>query len=194
MTEELDLALHSGLAPPAVEEMPSLETLVAQAQAGDIHAFGLIYERLLDRVYRYFVFHTKDRVLAEDLTEEVFLRAWQALPRYEERGSPFIAWIFRLARNLLVDHSRRAKVRQATMQRLAPTVPDGPEEQAIQRQQLQAVHDALRGLSEDHRQVIFLRIIEGYSTPEVAAMMGRSEPAVRALLHRALQALRSSLK
>jgi RNA polymerase sigma-70 factor (ECF subfamily) len=194
MTEESDLALQSGLAPPAVEEAPPLEALVQQAQSGDAYAFGLLYERLLDRVYRYFVYHTHDPVLAEDLTEEVFLRAWQALPRYEERGIPFIAWVFRLARNLLVDHARRAKVRQASLQRLRVAPPDGPEELAVQWEQLQAVREALQGLSQDHRQVIFLRLIEGYSTPEVAAMMDRSEPAVRALLYRALQALRSALR
>src|SRR4051812_24008500 len=95
--------------------MPSVNTptepseeqrLVSRATRRDAAAFGLLYESHLDRVYRYVYYRVGSTAEAEDLTEQVFLKAWEAIGRYEARGVPFIAWLYRLAHNLVIDHYR----------------------------------------------------------------------------------------
>src|SRR5216684_6449544 len=80
------------------------QRLVSRATRRDSAAFGVLYESHLDRVYRYIYYRVGSTAEAEDLSEQVFLKAWEAIERYEPRGVPFIAWLYRLAHNLVVDH------------------------------------------------------------------------------------------
>jgi RNA polymerase sigma-70 factor (ECF subfamily) len=170
--------------------------LIQQSQQGDTQAFGDLYERYAPRVFRYLYAHLDNRLDAEDLTEEVFLRVWKSLGGYQEQGVPFLAFLFRVARNALIDHYRRSGKNLAEtpiedMQLREPGV--GPVEAVtalLEHQQLRAMLEELR---EDYRTVLVLRFLSELSPEETARAMGRSAGAVRVLQHRALAALRSMM-
>lgn len=173
--------------------------LVARAKAGDAEAFGEIYELNVDRIYRYVAYRVSGQAEAEDLTEQVFLKAWEAIHRYEDRGLPFGAWLFRLAHNLVVDYyrTRRQDVPLDEYQEgdaggiLAQGDPQSDFEAKVEASELRA---ALRQLGDDQRQVVLLRFVEGLSHAEVAAIVGKSEGATRALQHRALLTMAKLLR
>jgi RNA polymerase sigma-70 factor (ECF subfamily) len=166
--------------------------LIVRAKHGESDAFGELYQRYLDPIYRYLRVRVSDDSLAEDLSEMVFLRAFESIGSYRERGHPFSAYLYRVARNLLVDHYRRRP--EVGLEELLEL--NGGADvaaQAAQRDQLRAVRAALAGLPEDYQEVIRLRVVLALSTTETASWMGRSEGAVRVLLHRALKSLRERL-
>jgi RNA polymerase sigma-70 factor (ECF subfamily) len=176
-------------------EEPEVVRLVDQAAAGDRAAFAALYERFLDPVYRYFYYRTGQRSEAEDLTEQVFLKAWEALGKFRWQGRPFLAWLYRLAHNLHADHLRRRR----------PAVPLDSEtsHEALVDQraasQLARTVDAdlltrgIRQLTPDQQQVILLRFAQGLDTAQIANVLDKHEGAVRALQMRALQRLRQVL-
>ena len=167
-------------------------SLVERAQRGDREAFGDLYERHLDAIYRYIFYRVGDQHEAEDLTEVVFLKAWQALPRYRPGESPFTSWLYRIAHNLLVDHARTHK-RHALLDDFVSDPAPSPDVHFAQREQQQALQHALARLNEQHQQVLTLRFISDLSHAETAQVMGRTEAAVRVIQHRALAALRRLL-
>lgn len=171
--------------------------LVEQAKKGDAGAFGELYEFYAPLVFRFLFAHLDERQDAEDLTEEVFLRVWEALPGFRLRGVPFGGYIFRIARNALYDHYRRNR-RQGSPADLAldwvdDTQPD-PAESVPANIEHREIHGLLLHLREDYRMVVSLRFLVGLSTDETAAAMGRSTGAVRVLQHRALLMLRQLLQ
>lgn len=166
-------------------------TLIARARAGEAEAFGELYRRYLDPIYRYLRVRTGDAQEAEDLAEAVFLRAFQALGRYQERGWPFSAFLYQTARNALVDHYRGRRETVA-LDQAADVAGDAEplDEQVGQREELERVRSGLARLKPDHREVIILRVVLELPTATVARWMRRSEGATRVLLFRALEALR----
>ncbi len=172
--------------------------LLEQAQKGQVAAFGELYERHAETVYRYLQAHLSNRLDAEDLTEDVFLRSWRSLPLYKQQGIPFPAYLLRIARNALTDHYRRSARRGPhTSLDHDETLPDPHTEPSdavharIERQELVRL---MEGLNEDYRTVLVLRFFSELSPEETAQVMGRSAGAVRVLQHRALAALRQLLK
>lgn len=170
--------------------------LIQLSQKGDTQAFGELYERYAQRVFRYLYAHLDNRLDAEDLTEEVFLRVWKSLGGYQEQGVPFLAFLFRVARNALIDHYRRSGKNQAEtsiedMQLSEPG--DGPVEAVTALLEHQQLRTMLEELREDYRTVLVLRFLSELSPEETARAMGRSAGAVRVLQHRALAALRSMM-
>jgi len=169
-------------------------SLVARAKRGDREAFGWLYERYLDPLYRYVQSHVGNPRDAEDLTEQVFLRAYQALDGYQPRGHPFSAFLYKVARNLLIDKRRLEKeelpidsadVPQADVRSMDDQLIDQMENEALRR--------ALADLPQDYAEVIRLRMLLSLPTETVAAWMGRSEGSIRVLQYRALKALRKRL-
>lgn len=168
--------------------------LIRRAQRGDREAFGLLYERYVRKIYRYLMARLSDRELAEDMCETVFLKAFESLNRYQDRGYPFSAYLYRIGRNMLTDHYRQQGEGQSFDAIVAGMAhEDGPEAIAEQRERHAALTDALNALPSDYQEVIRLRVQAGLTTAETAAWMARSEGAVRVLLHRALRALRKSV-
>ena len=169
--------------------------LLRRARSGDQPALDELCRRNWKPVYRSFARLTQDPAEAEDLTQEVFLRALRSLPRFEDRGLPFTAYLLQIARNLARDRWRARPARLV----VTAHVPDraaaspGPESLAVDSARREALVAALDRLAPDHRAVLRLRILEGRATSEVAALIGRSQPAVRQLQVRALAALRSAL-
>ena len=172
----------------------TLDRLVLLAQQGDLQAYGSIFDTYHRSVYRFVVSRVGSPSDAEDLTQIVFVKALEALPRYEARGIPFGGWLFRLARNTVIDFTRTRREHvelDAATDRA--TEDAGPEAQAILRENLDAVAEALKELTDDQREVIALRFFAGLSAREAAEAMGRQEGTIRGLQFRAIGSLRRSL-
>jgi len=182
---------------PSPDALADEAILIKEAKIGNAEAFGRLYLMHLDAIYRYVYFRVADARDAEDLTEQVFLKAWQALPGYKQRGKPFTSWLYRIAHNTVVDHHRR---RQS-----APSLPLSESvewhtskdpsalQQIIRAEEMQTLAWAISQLSEEQQQVIILRFIEDLSHAEVADIMDKSEGACRVIQHRALTALNQLL-
>jgi RNA polymerase sigma-70 factor (ECF subfamily) len=170
--------------------------LLKIAQKGDAEAFGEIYERHAQKVFRFLYAHLMHRRDAEDLTEEVFIRVWRALPGYREQGTPFMSFVFRIARNVMIDHYRhdRHTMEQVSSEDVTIRDPEpGPVELMQNEVQRQELVQALEGLREDYRLVLVMRFLSDLNPEETARAMGRSAGAVRVLQHRALIALRANM-
>lgn len=177
-----------------IDDEHDISELVARAQRGDVEAVGAIYDRYVDRLYRFARFRLADASDAEDLVQVVFLKMIDALPRYRSRGTPFGAWLFRIARNALIDARRVRRVHEPLQAAAeSPSGARGPEELAVVASDIRALESALGELTDDQREVIGYRFFAGLSPSEIAEVTGRREGAVRALQFRALGALRRHL-
>ena len=168
--------------------------LVKGAIRREVTAFEQLYELFIDRIYRYLLYRVGDGHLAEDLTSAVFLKAWQSIEQYQERGVPFSAWLYRIARNVATDQFRTSTV-DIPLDGQEMLLPAGAHiEDWVQRRFTQEqIRGALGALTEDQRQVIILHFFEGLSYSEIAEVMGKQEGAVRTIQYRALKSLRVAL-
>lgn len=169
------------------------EDVINQVKNGDTEAFGKLYDQYSEVIFRYVYSHLENRLDAEDLTEEIFLRAWRALPKYDERGLPFSAFLFRIARNSLIDYYRQRKTVQSIDDIEIQSHEPGPEETVEVHIENNDLKKTIAELREDYRNVLVFRFLSGLSPEETAHMMQRSVGAVRVLQHRALSALKDLL-
>jgi len=170
--------------------------VVARAKMGEAEAVGLLYEAHQPAIFRYVWIRLRERQAAEDLTGEVFLRMLEALPRYRSSATPFRAWLYRIARNLIIDWSRRAHQGQLAALEEAPANSDpasDPEHKVEAQLSLEALRGALAQLEISQREVVTLRFLAGFSLHETAAAVNKTEAAVKALQHRGLAALNQIL-
>lgn len=165
--------------------------LVQAAQAGGAAAFGELYERYRDAIYRFCLARTGTSHDAEDLTADVFVKALRSLDAYQDRGLPFAAFLYRIARNAAIDRSRTLR-QPVSFDGLVvePAATQNVEAEANLAVEKSILLTALTHLKPEHRDVITLRFIEGYAALEVAQMLGKTEGAIRTLQHRALERLR----
>jgi RNA polymerase sigma-70 factor (ECF subfamily) len=165
--------------------------LIERAKRGEVEAFGCLYERYLESIYRYIRTRVAEDRTAEDLTETVFLRAYESLSRYKEKGLRFSAFLYQIARNLLVDHYRQKEeelpLESADQISVSPSRID---DIIVIQDQVDRLRVGLEALPEEYREIIRLRVLLELSTTECAQWTGRSEGAVRVLLHRAMKALK----
>ncbi|HET9017862.1 MAG TPA: sigma-70 family RNA polymerase sigma factor [Thermomicrobiaceae bacterium] len=168
--------------------------LVEAARQGDAEAFALLYDRHLDRVYRHCYYRTASRPDAEDLAQQTFLQAWQAIGRYRDGGAPFVAWLLTISDRLAISHHRRR--REVSVPELEVPQAAGHEPEHLVARSLEAdeVRRALLRLKPERQQVIVLRFIDGFSVREVAAALGKRENNVCVIQHRALAELRGMLE
>ncbi|MDQ2785245.1 MAG: sigma-70 family RNA polymerase sigma factor [Chloroflexota bacterium] len=167
-------------------------TLILQARDGSHEAFGLLYERHRATIARYVTARIRDVADSEDLTEAIFESAWRAMGRYREQGVPFLAWLYRLAHNRVVDHYRALRPTVTLIPEVHESIEDtgAPLDLNIDSADLLK---ALHALTADQRDVIVLRFVQGMSGREVAQAMDKREDAIRALQFRALATLRRIL-
>jgi len=172
----------------------AVERLVAAAKAGDPEAFGSLFDVYYGPVYRYVASRVGRPSDAEDLAQLVFVKVLESLPRYEQRGVPFGGWLFRLARNVVIDHVRTRR-EHVTLDVIGEKSTDdqGPDELAVLRQEMDSIAHALRRLTPEQREAVELRFFAGLSAKEAAEAMGRQEGTVRGLQFRAIAALRREL-
>jgi RNA polymerase sigma-70 factor (ECF subfamily) len=170
------------------------ESLVERAKQRDQEAFAQLYEEYFDRIYRYVVFKIGDEMEAEDMTQQVFLKALRSISSFRWKGVSFSAWLYRIAHNQVVDYLRRKAKRVAVpLNELIVSGGDDPQRMTEQRADIAQVLAAAKYLTEAQREVISLRFAGDLSIAEVAKAMGRSEGAVKALQHSAMVALRKAM-
>ena len=173
-------------------ELAALARQVPRARA----AFAELYQRYVERVYRFCFLYTGNHQEAEDLTARVFTRALAAMSRYEERGAPFGAWLFRIARNLALNWQRDQRRHRVIpfdegLPALAPA--EHPEIFTEQAEEQRRLFAAIRRLPIRSQQLLALKFDEGHSNAEIGALLGRSEGAVKSLYFRTLRELRRAL-
>jgi RNA polymerase sigma-70 factor (ECF subfamily) len=171
-------------------------TLVEKAKT-DSEAFGLLYERYVEKIYSYVYYRTGNQHDAEDLTAKVFFQALRHIPRYVQRGAPFSSWLYRIAHNLVAnwhrDRGRRQVISLDQLAFVAKQGEDGPFEHAAAGEQREAVLEAIRRLPADRQHLLILKFVERLPNSEIGEIMGRSEGAIKSLYHRTLVALRKEL-
>lgn len=166
--------------------------LIRQAQKGQADSFGLLYDRYCQPIYRFIFLKLNNKEDAEDLTHEVFVSAWQNIGDYDSRGYPFSSWLYRIARNRVVDRWRTKKdttplesVSEAVFE-IAPTLESNLDKQS----ELARVKKSISLLNEEQQTIIVLRYIEELAPAEIATILSKSEGAVRLAQHRAINKLK----
>jgi RNA polymerase sigma-70 factor, ECF subfamily len=174
------------------------EALVARAKR-DREAFGCLYDRYVEQVYRFTYRRLKNHTIAEDITARVFQRALEQMPRFEWRGIPFGAWLMRIAANLIHDHDSHAQ-RHIPLQEWAEDGADavgsapGAEERYVALQAADTLWQEVSMLPIVQQQVLVYRFVRDMGVREIADTMGRTEGAVKQLLFRAVKRLRQRLQ
>jgi len=168
--------------------------LILRAKAGDSGAFGKLYEVYFTPVFRYISYRVRTREEAEDLVQIVFLKTYQALSRFAVTDVPPLAYLFRVARNAIIDAARKKRevaLREPEEELAAiPDLADDPHEAALKNEAADVIRRAVRELTEEQQDVVTMRHAGGLSYMEIAAALGKTEEAVRQLHHRAIRALR----
>jgi len=176
--------------------IPNLEvdSLVDRAANGDAEAFGLLYDIHVDRIYRHIYYRTGNVENARDLTQEVFLKAWQALPRYKKTKTPFLGWLFTISRNRIIDYYRTKKdYAYLNNEIIIADHEKGPEELAEAKYTQQQIRKAVLRLPADQQQVIIMSFIEGFEYSEIAEVLNKTEGNIRVMIHRALKKMREMM-
>jgi RNA polymerase sigma-70 factor (ECF subfamily) len=168
------------------------EKLVLQAIEGDAEAFGRLYSLYLDAIYRFLYFRVGRPTVAEDLTEKVFFKAWTSMGSYEHQGVRFSSWLYRIARNAVIDYHRVSRSHVILTDEF-PTLAEeeelSPLQLVLRREEVEELQVAISQLPEEQKQVLILRFTEGLSHAQVAEIVGKTEEACRVIQHRALAAL-----
>jgi RNA polymerase sigma-70 factor, ECF subfamily len=179
--------------PAAVsDEHAEVWDLVNRAQQGDGEAFGLLYDRYVDVVFRFIYFRVNDRALAEDFTSETFLRALRRITTISYQGRDIGAWFVTIARNIILDHlkSARHRLEVSTADNFERVDREpGPESAVLDLLTSERLMAAVRQLGDEQRECVMLRFIQGFSVSETAAVMGKNDGAIKALQHRAVRKL-----
>ena len=171
-----------------------VESLVELARNGNTEAFGRIYDFFADRIYRHIYYRTGKVEDAQDLTQEVFAKAWQVLPKYKKTATPLLGWLFTISHNRIIDYYRTKKDHAYLDSEME--IPAGgisPEEYTESRFTQQQIRRAILQLPEDQQQVIMMTFIEGYGYTETAAALNKSEGNIRVMVHRALKKMQEIL-
>ncbi len=180
---------------PAEGEVAVTLALVQRAQTGDAEAFGELYDRYVDLVYRYIYYRVGTTQLAEDLTSETFLRALRRISSFTWQGRDVGAWFVTIARNLIADHYKSGRYRlelttdDVSESGAATLVADGPESSVLEAMQNRVLLEAVKQLNAEQQECIVLRFLQGLSVAETAQAMGKNDGAIKALQYRAIRTL-----
>jgi RNA polymerase sigma-70 factor (ECF subfamily) len=173
--------------------MDDLSQLIERAQEGDKDAYGQIYTLFYKRIFRFCKFNTRDGNIAQDICQETFLKAWKALPNFSQKGGSLQAFLFKIARNLIIDLSRKKK--EVALENYDRADPKQDLGERIEKQEdVERVRSALSWLEEEDRQIIVLRYFEDMTTYEVAKIVGIREGNLRVRTHRILKKLKEIME
>lgn len=190
--------------PAASKHVDEEFSLVEQATKGDLRSFERLIELHRAKIYAMILAMTKNKTDAWDLSQDVFIKAWQALPSFERRAS-FSTWLFRIAHNTVYDWARRKKPQEELNEEVfsssqlvesAPTTPSHPPtpDQALyQKERAERIAQAIAKLSKKHREIILLREVQGFDYSEIASILDITRGTVMSRLHYARQILQSEL-
>lgn len=169
--------------------------LVQQAQKGDKDAFGQIYKLYQKKIYRFSYYMIQDQQLAQDITQNTFMKAWKALPFFSfNKNGTIQAYLFKIARNLAIDYQRKKK--DVALDVIADIMPSSEnlEELVMQKEKQEIVSRALKTLEKEEKQIVVLRYFEEMSYEQISKILGKKEGAIRVYLHRILRKLREEIK
>ncbi len=171
-----------------------LPDLIARAQAGDAAAFGELYTRYAKCILRYMYVRTREPELAQDLTQEVFVRVIKGIGGLQYRGEKlFLGWLYTIAGNVLVGQTRRRQIAASSLDNTTDMVdPRGQDAVALLFERLSLQH-ALAQLTSEQQHVLMMKFFGGMTNQEIATAIGKTEGAVKALQHRAIQMLQQIL-
>ena len=181
---------------PNYKELTDSE-LVKRTQEGDQDAFGEIYERYIKKIYKYVYYRTSNQHDAEDLTARVFFRAMAHIGKYEDKGLPFQAWLYRIAHNLVANwHRDRGRRKVIPLDEFVAVTlrSESPDRQAEDSEEQEQLLGAIRRLPEERQQLLVLKFIDNMANAEIGEVMGRTEGAIKSHYHRTLLALRDDLE
>ena len=169
--------------------------LARRAGSGEAEAFGVLYDRYVDKVYRYVFYRVRNEAEAEDVTSEVFMRALRAIPKYEPRQA-FLAWLYRIARNAVIDRGRRQASRQQVSFEDALAHPNAdqvvnPDAALLAGSDASVVRRAMQQLTPLQQEILVLRYVEGYDTKTISKLVGKRDGTIRGIEFRALATLRT---
>ena len=164
-----------------------------RAIGGEASAFGLLYKHYQPQIYRFIYFKVGLREEAEDLPHQVFLNAWNNIEGYQFQGFPFSSWLYRIARNQVVDHYRAAKPNTSSLDNVDTEIAaplDDPIAAIEDKNNLTKIKMAISRLKPEYQEIIIMRFVEDMAVKEVASAMGKSEGAIKILQHRAVKSLK----
>ncbi len=166
--------------------------LVKKAINGNSEAFGDLYLVYVDSIFRYVFYHVMDTMTAEDITEEVFLKAWKAIHACNGKEQTFLSWLYRIAHNQVIDSNRRKKA-QLSLDRDNLTIVADVQTEVEKGMERQELLTAISGLHDDQKEVIILKFIEGLDNRQIQRITGKSQGAIRILQMRALATMRRKI-
>jgi len=178
-------------------EAISDQTAIERAITGDQEAFSILYERYVIRIYNYIYYRVGNSHDAEDITARVFYRAMGGISRYDNRGVPFSAWLYRIAHNLVANWYRdNARKKEVSLEEVGQFQQRSEhlESVMVQSQENEVLMKAIRSLPPDRQQLIILKLVEDLSNQEIGEIMGKSEGAIKSLYHRTLLTLRKRIE
>ena len=167
---------------------------IAQAQAGRTDAFGKIYDQYSQPLFRFIRPRVQSKQQAEDLLQEIFIKAWRGLPTYQPQGGNFSSWLYRIALNAVTDHYRKnGRTAQTVeiMENMDFATSENHESSLDVSLDVSKARELLKQLPEKHRIVLELRYLSDLTIREIAGALGKSELAVRVLQHRAIKKIKS---
>lgn len=169
--------------------------IVNLSQNGDTEAFGKLYDIYLDAVYRFVYFRVGNRQDAEDVTEQIFVSMFESISRYVDDGKPFEAWVYRVARNKIIDfyRTRKTHISVDEIEEQADNQ-DLPEELADRQLTKEAVMKSLTKIPRQYQEIIILKFIEDKENEEISQLLNKPVAHVRVLQHRAIQSLRAAVQ
>lgn len=166
--------------------------LIEEASGGNIKAFGELYSIYLDRIYRYIFYQVRDRMTAEDITEEVFIKAWRAIRSCKGKEKTFSTWLYRIAHNHLIN-TRRHMGRLMSVEKNNFVDVMDPKQKVEAKLEYRELLETITCLPQNQKQVIILKFIEGLDNREIGRIMSKNEGAIRVSQMRALSTLREKL-
>ena len=186
--------LTPGASLPAEGDSALTLALVERAQTGDAEAFGELYDRYVDLIYRYIYYRVGTAQIAEDLTSETFLRALRRITSFTWQGKDVGAWFVTIARNLIADHYKSGRYRlEMTTGDVteigAALTTAGPETAVLEAMQNKVLLESVKQLNPEQQECIVLRFLQGLSVAETAQIMGKNDGAIKALQYRAIRTL-----
>jgi len=169
--------------------------LILEAKGGEAEAFGRLYDHYLPAIYRFILLKVGQREEAEDLTHQVFLKAWQNVSGFSETGLPFSSWLYRIARNLVIDRYRKTRpVISIDEEFVSEKLIFRPDVASIDdKRDIARIMASIQELKDIERDVVIMRFVEDLSIKEVSETINKSEGAVKLIQHRALRKIKESL-
>jgi RNA polymerase sigma-70 factor (ECF subfamily) len=174
-------------------DQSDIEGLVERAAGGDFEVFSELYSIYLDKIYRYVFYQVKDRMTAEDITEDVFVKAWKAIGTCKGKGKTFLSWLYRIAHNHVIDYLRKMQKYTSIEEMENMVTISDPKLELEAELEHQELLELVACLPQNQRQVIILKFIEDMGNREIGRIMNKKEGAIRVLQMRALATLRQKL-